>query len=396
VYIILHIEEGLDQFMKKSYDVVIVGGGIIGCSIAFELAKRGRRDVLIIEQEYLTSGATGRCGAGIRQQWGSVLNATLALEGTHIFENLEEYTGYSGDCGLNQGGYLIVAYAEKEWEQFQRNLEVQHSLGIDSRAVDLDGIREIVPHINTEGLLGACFNARDGHADPFHCTYAYAKGAQRMGVEIQTYTTVTGFKAENGRIHTVVTDKGDIQANIVVNATGGHAAQIAAMLGDELPIYPERHQILITEPVEHVMNPMVISFHRRFYVQQTPHGSVITGIGDPAEPVSFNIHSSWQYLEYNAWLVTQTLPALRNLRVVRQWGGLYDMTPDRSPIINEAESAEGFITISGFSGRGFMVAPRTAILVANHLTGQDDSIDIKLFSANRFITGDLLLEPSVV
>jgi sarcosine oxidase subunit beta len=120
------------------------------------------------------------------------------------------------------------------------------------------------------------------------------------------------------------------------------------------------------------------------------------GIGDPAEPVSLNISASWQYLEYNAWLVTQTLPAFRNLRVVRQWAGLYDMSPDRNPIINEAADAGGFITVAGFSGHGFMVAPRTAILVANHLTGQEDSLDIRRFSVDRYRTGNLLLEPSVV
>ena len=382
--------------MKKSYDIVIIGGGIIGCSVAFELAKRGRTDVLVIEREYLTSGATGRCGAGIRQQWGSKINATLAVESTYIFENLEEHTGYNGDCGLNQGGYLLVAYTEKEWEQFYKNLEVQHSVGIESYAVDLDGVKEIVPHINTEGMYGACFCAKDGHADPFHCTFAYAKGAQRMGVDIETYTTVTGFNVENDRIYNVITSKGDIRANTVLNCTGGHAAIIAAMVGDELPIYPERHQILITEPVAHIMDPMVMSFHRQFYVQQTPHGSVIMGIGDPAEPVSLNIRSSWQYLELNAYLITMTLPVFRNLRVVRQWAGLYDMSPDRYPIINEAHEAEGFFTIAGLSGHGFMVAPRIAILLANHLTGQADNLDINLFSADRYRTGELLQEPAVV
>jgi sarcosine oxidase subunit beta len=382
--------------MKKSYDVVIIGGGIVGCSIAFELAKRGRKDVLVIEKGYLTSGATGRCGAGIRQQWGSVLNATLAVESTHVFENLEEYTGYSGDCGLNQGGYLLVAYTEKEWEQFHKNLEVQHSLGIESYAVDLDGAREIVPHINTEGMYGACFCGKDGHADPFHCTFAYAKGARRLGVDIETYTTVTDLKVENGHIHTVRTTKGDVTAQVVLNCTNYNAAKMAALINEELPVFPERHQILISEPVAPIMGPMVMSFHRRFYVQQTPHGSVIMGIADPNEPVSFNIRSSWQYAEDNAHIVTQTLPAFRNLRMVRQWAGLYDMSPDRNPIINEAKEAAGFITVAGFSGHGFMVAPRTAILVANHLTGQQDSLDIKRFSADRYRTGELLLEPSVV
>ena len=217
-----------------------------------------------------------------------------------------------------------------------------------------------------------------------------------MGVDIETYTTVTGLGTENGRIRNVRTDKGDIQANMVINCTGGHAADIAAMLGDDVPLFPERHQILITEPVAPVMKPMVMSISRHFYVQQTPHGSVIMGIGDPNEPVSQNICSSWQYLEQSAFLITQTLPAFRELRVVRQWAGLYDMSPDRHPIICESENAEGFITIAGFSGHGFMVAPRTAILAANHLTGQVDSLDIERFSIDRFRTGELLVEPSVV
>ena len=382
--------------MKKAYDIIIIGGGIIGCSIAFELAKRGQTNILILEREYLTSGATGRCGAGIRQQWGSVLNATLAMESTHIFETLEEYTGYDGDCGLNQGGYLILAYTGKEWDQFQKNLKVQHSLGINSYAIDLYGIKELVPHINTDGMFGACFCAKDGHADPFHCTFAYAKGAKRMGVDIETYTTVTGFIIKNSRIHAVKTCKGVIQTNTVLNCTGGYAAQTASLVGEELPIYPERHQILITEPVARLMDPMVMSFDRHFYVQQTPHGSVIMGIGDPDEPVSLNTNPSWQFLEKSAYLITQTLPIFRGLRVVRQWAGSYDMSPDRYPVINEATGAKGFITIAGLSGHGFMISPRLAILLANHLTGKSDSLDINLFSANRFRTGGLPLEPSVV
>ena len=123
--------------MKKGYDAVIIGGGIVGCATAFELAKRGVTDILLLEKGFLTSGATGRCGAGIRQQWGSELNARLALESTQIFEQLEEYTGYPRSCELHQGGYLLVTYSEKEWAQFQENLKVQHALGIDVRAVDL-------------------------------------------------------------------------------------------------------------------------------------------------------------------------------------------------------------------------------------------------------------------
>ena len=380
---------------KKGYDTVIIGGGIVGCATAFELAKRGVKDILLLEKGYLTSGATGRCGAGIRQQWGSVLNATLAVESTQIFEQLEEYTGYKEKCGLHQGGYLLVAYTQKEWDQFQKNLEVQHSLGIDAFAVDAKDAKKFVPHINLDGLYGATFCQKDGHADPFHCTYAYAKGAERMGVEIATYTEATGFKVEAGKIAGVETSKGYVEAKQVINCANAWAPGLAAMVGEDIPVYGERHQILVTEPVAHLMDPMVMSFHRSFYVQQTPHGSFIMGIGHTEEP-GFNQKSSWMFLEEASSIITEVLPVLRKLRVVRQWAGLYDMSEDRNPVIDEAKEAKGFYSVCGFSGHGFMVAPRTAILLARYLTGEEDTLDIKRFSKERYKTGKLLLEPSVV
>ena len=344
--------------MKKAYDVIIIGGGIIGCATAFELAKRGITDILLIEKRFLTSGATGRCGAGIRQQWGSELNARIALESTHIFEHLEEYTGYTRSCGLHQGGYLLVAYTEKEWAQFQENLKVQHKLGIDSRAVDLKEAKEIVPYLNTDGMFGATFCQKDGHADPFQCTQAYAQGAKRMGVEFLTYTEVTGLQTKAGRIHAVETTNGTFEARTVINC-------------------------------------MVMSFHRSYYVQQTPHGSFVMGIG-PHEAPSYNFNSSWQFLEKNCAVMCEALPILRKLKVVRQWAGQYDLSPDCNPVIDEAAEAKGFYSVCGFSGHGFMVSPRIAILMANHLAGQEDSMDIKLFSKERYKTGKLLLEPAVV
>jgi len=382
--------------VKKAYDVVIIGGGITGCALAFELAKRGRRDILVIEKNYLTSGSTGRCGAGIRQQWGTALNATLARDSTYLFENLEEYTGYNGDCELHQGGYLIVAYTEAEWVQFKKNVELQQSLNIPVRLLNPGEAKEIVPYLNTGGLIGAAFCPTDGHANPFHCTFAYAMGAERMGAEIATYTEVTGLRTAGEKITGVETDKGYIEAGIVINAAGFNASKIARMAGVDVPVLPERHQILITEPVNHIMEPMVISFCHHIYCQQTPHGSFIMGIGDPSEPVSYNIHSSWAFLENCATQVTNVLPILKNIRVVRQWAGLYDMSPDRNPIIDEMKGVSGFYTVAGFSGHGFMVAPKTAIIIAQHLSGEIPDIDIRLFSADRYKTGQLLLEPSVV
>ena len=381
--------------MKKGYDAVIIGGGIVGCATAFELAKRGVTDVLLLEKGFLTSGATGRCGAGIRQQWGSELNARLALESIRIFEYLEEYTGYQRSCELHQGGYLLVAYSEKEWAQFQENLKVQHSLGIDARAVDLKEAREIVPLLNTDGMYGAIFCQKDGHANPFHCTQAYALGAKRMGVEIAAYTAATEFRVKDGHIAAVETSRGTVETILVINCANTRAPGLARLVGQDIPVCSERHQALVTEPVAPLMDCMVMSFLRSYYVQQTPHGSFVMGIG-PQEAPSFNFQTSWQNLERCCAVICEALPALRSLRVVRHWAGQYDLSPDRNPIIDEAEQAKGFYTVCGFSGHGFMVAPRVAALIANYLAGEEDSLDIGRFSAKRYETGELLLEPAVV
>jgi sarcosine oxidase subunit beta len=250
--------------------------------------------------------------------------------------------------------------------------------------------------LNTEGLYGATFCPTDGHADPFHCTFAYAKAAERLGVEISTYTEVMGLRTAGDKIAGVETAKGYVEAKTVVNACGFNAAVVAQMAGVDVPVKPERHQILITEPVAQVQGPMVMSFSYNLYCQQTPHGSFIMGIGDPSEPAGFNIRSSWKFLEDCSTVAVRILPLLKELRIVRQWAGLYDMSPDRSPIIDEMKGVKEFYTVAGFSGHGFMVAPMTAIILAQKLTGEPPSIDLNLFSADRYQTGKLLIEPSVV
>ncbi len=377
-------------------DVVIIGGGITGCSIAYNLARRGCRNVVVVERQYLAAGATGRCGAGVRQQWGTEMNCRLAKASVEFFERMNEELEYTRDVEFKQGGYLILAYTEKQLEQFKKNVALQNSLGIPSKLISPEEARRIVPHLNTEGLLGATFCGTDGHANPFHATQAYADAARRLGVKIYTYTEVTGIKVAGGRVQAVVTDKGEIATPVVVNAAGPYSAVVGRMAGLELPIYPERHQILVTEPVEPMQGPMVISFHHHLYCQQTPHGSFIMGVGDPNEPQSFNIHSSWQFLEEMAKQATWLLPVTRHLRVVRQWAGLYTMTQDRQPILGGHPELEGFYMAIGFSGHGFMIAPMTGQLMAELILGQKLSLPIDRLDVGRFARGELVLEPSVV
>ncbi len=383
--------------IKSSAQVVIIGGGIMGASMAYTLAKKGCKDVVLIEKSYLTNGATGRCGAGIRQQWGTEMNCLLSQKSVRMFENLSEELDYAAELiAFKQKGYLLVAYTEREMKLFKENIALQNSLNIPSRLLSPSEAKKIVNHINTEKLMGGAYCATDGHANPFHVTQAYVKAAERLGVKCYTYTEVLGILKDKGRVSNIVTDRGNINCDIIINCAGGHASQIADMVGVNLPIYPERHQVMVSEAVDKIQDPMVISFHHHLYIQQQPHGPFIMGHGDPNEPKSFNIKSSWQSAVGIAKAVSEVLPPLKDLKIVRQWAGLYDMSPDGQPVLGESPEVKGFYTAAGFSGHGFMIAPYTAKLMAQSVLGEETEMDIDMLNYHRFESGELILEPAVV
>ncbi len=382
--------------MLKTADVVIVGGGITGCSIAYNLAKKGVKNIVVLEKRFLASGATGRCGAGVRQQWGTEMNCRLSMESIKFFETANEELEYDGDIEFHQGGYLLVSSTEKEDMQFKKNVELQKSLGIPVDFLTPQEAKKIVPYLNTDIIRSATFCPKDGHLNPFLTTDAYAKAAKRLGVKFYTFTEVQGIKTENGKIKGVITNKGEISTNIVVNAAGGYSKLIADMVGVDIPVYSERHQILVTEPVEPMQDPMVMSFSLNIYCQQTPHGSFIMGRGDDNEPRDLRITSSWHFLDEMAKTVVELLPPIGELRVIRQWAGLYNMTPDKHPIYGPVKGLEGFYLAIGFSGHGFMLGPMTGLLIAEKILGEKNTIDISKLTLDRFERGELVFEPSVV
>ncbi len=382
--------------MNKTASVVIIGGGISGCAIAYNLAKKGVKDVIIIEREYLSSGATGRCGAGIRMQWGTEMNCRLAKYSVEFFETANEVLEYDGDVEFKQGGYLIIAATDKEVDQFHKNIALQNSLGIPSRYITPQEAKEIVPHMDETQILGAAFNPKDGHLNPFHTTQAYADAAVRLGVEIMKFTEVTAIDVENGKIKGVHTDKGYISTPIVVNAAGGYSQLIGDMVGIELPLFSERHQILVTEAVAPMQGPMFMSFSQNIYCQQTPHGSFIMGRGDPNEARDLRITSTWGFLEEMAKTCIRFLPPLKELRMVRQWSGLYNMSPDRQPIYGPVEGLEGFFLACGYSGHGFMFGPVTGVVIAESILGEKHTIPVDALGLDRFEKGLMVYEPSVV
>lgn len=308
---------------------------------------------------------------------------------------MDEELGYSRSIEFKQGGYLLLAYTRREAEQFRENVRLQQELGIPVSLLTPSEAREIVPILNTDCVHLATFCPTDGHANPFHVTYAYATAGKRLGVKIHTFTEAYDIMTESGKVEGVKTNKGTISTDVVICAAGPYSGVVARMVGLDIPFYPERHQILVTEPVEPVLGPMVMSFSRRFYCQQTPHGSFIMGMGDPKEKPGFSVSSTWEFLVEMAEEITKVLPPVGQLSVVRQWAGLYDMTPDAHPILGSTPCA-GLYLACGFSGHGFMLAPVTGKLISEIVCDEEPSIDIHGLDLGRFERGELVIEPSVV
>ena len=374
--------------MKNKADVVIIGGGVTGCGTAYNLAKKGVTDVVVLEKQFLCYGASGRCGGGIRQQFTTEANITLAMESVRIFEQLSQEL--ETDIEYDQGGYLIITYRD-EVEQFKKNVKLQNKLGLKSRFITPEEAKEIVPLLNIEPIAGATFCQTDGHANPFKVVHGYAKKAQEMGVEINKFTEVTGIDIDNGQITAVKTEKGTIKTNTVVNAAGGYSRDIALMAGVDIPNKPYRHEIMVTEPIEHVLDPMVISFKTGIYFSQQECGAIIGGIGDPAEPSSYNIRGSLPFLKRMAKTMMELVPAFGHLNVLRQWAGMYDVTPDAQPNLGWTEGVDRFCQANGYSGHGFMIAPKVTELIAELIVDEKTSMPIDDLNVKRFegeITGE--------
>lgn len=381
--------------MRKTADCVIVGGGVIGCALAYYLAREGLTDCVVLESGYLASGATGRCGGGIRQQWSTEENARLAIESVRAFEGLSREL--DADIEFLQGGYLVLAYTDEDVRQFHGNVALQRSLGLPVEVLSPEDVRgKIAPMLNTEGVRLATYCATDGSANPFLTTKAYADAARRLGTAVELHAPVTRVLADRGRVTGVETTRGTVSAPIVVNAAGSHSVLLARTVGIELPITPYRREILVTEPLERFFDPMIISFSLGIYFRQTSHGSVIGGFADPEQPEGFDQSSSLDFLVTMSKKLAHLMPALMSVKVVRQWAGLYDVTPDARPLLGATDGMEGFYQASGFSGHGFMIAPAVARLLAQSIAGKRPDIDIEPLNVRRFAEGKVKTERSVV
>ena len=380
--------------MSERKGAVIIGGGVNGLGTAYHLGKKGYTDVMVLEKSYINSGASGRNGGGIRQQWTSRENIRLAIESRKMFEDLQDEL--ETDIQFKQGGYLVLAFTDEEIQEFKDRVELQNEMGLNSEYMSPEEAKELVPELNISKVKGATFNDTDGTVYPFYVVNGYARALEDMGIEVRDHTEVLDIERDGKEIKSVKTEDGVIKTDTVVNAAGGWSSQVADMIDVKLPNNPYRHEIMVTEPYKQFLDPMVISFHHGIYFSQSEHGNIVGGIGNPDEEPGINQKSSLWFLKEMSKTLTDFMPLFNGVNMIRQWAGMYDTTPDAQPIIGPVPEVDRFYQLNGFSGHGFMVSPVVDKVTAELILGEKPSMDIERLSVTRFEDREIEAEGGVV
>lgn len=375
-------------------DVVIAGAGAIGLSIAHHLTQLGIRDVVVLDKDTLVKGATGRNGGGVRAQWNSVENIELAKRSIAMFKSFAQETGHN--VFMRQGGYLFLSRSEAQMAALTKAAAFQNQHGVRTQVIGLERAGELVPGLDTTGCIGATFNPDDGVLFPWPLVWGWRDSAQAGGARVITRTQITNISVRENRITSVNTTRGRIECNWFVNAAGAWSRELADWVGLSLPVRPERHEILVTEPLKPFLDPMLVDLSNGLYVNQDMRGELVGGLGTHTEE-SMDWSSSLDFMREFAKATVRLLPRLRDVRVLRQWAGSYDKTPDAKPILGVAEKGpQNFVQANGFSGHGMMISPMVGKLMAQAIAGRKPDLDLSPYALERFERGELEADPMVI
>jgi len=379
-----------------SAEVVIVGAGIMGCSIAYHLAERGLTDVVVLEKDFIGRGSTADAAGGIRMQFSTRANIELMQISMPYWEEFEERFGQF--INFRQQGYLFLLTSEENVAVFRKNLELQRSMGVPARWVTPDEIAELNPAVNLDGILGGTFCPRDGWADTSTSTMGFAQAARRMGVKIVEETEVTGVERDGDRISAVRAGDQSIAAGTVICAAGPYTGVFGELVGAHLPVQPVRRMSWVTGPFDAIPPtvPFTIEFERALYFHPEGNGFLF-GMTDPDEPVSWNRGVTQAWLEKTIDALVERAPAFVNATVRNGWGGLYEVTPDHNPLVGPVDGFANLLVAAGFSGHGFMQGPAIGKLMAELvIDGAFRSVDLSDFRPSRFSEGELSREHNVI
>lgn len=373
--------------MKRSAEVVIIGGGINGCSIAYNLSKENI-DTVLVEKGSLANGATGRSGAMIWNMWSQGHDKELAMVGTSAakkFAELEEELDYDIEYAPSDSLLLVAPGQEEDYRKAMANVE--KNLGISIEYLEPEAIEKVAPYIdvaNNPVVGGYHFlnHPLYAGANPFYTVEALTTNAKRAGAKICTYTQVTGIEVEKGKIESILTTKGKINTHIVINAAGAWSSDVAQMAGIKIPTMPYRDEAFITEPLEPLP---YLADCENMWSRQTKNGQIIAGeeIVPNREP-GYNAEASLGVLERTAHTMQQYIPKLGNVNILRHWGGFEDITPDELPIAGEVDELKGLILACGCNGFGFCFSQALGELITDLIIKQEKCKVMEYFNLRRF------------
>jgi sarcosine oxidase subunit beta len=347
------------------------------------------------KEEFFGLGATGRCAGGVRYQFATEVNIRLSLESLPMLERFPEETGQEVD--YNPCGYLIFLTREEDVAAFERNVALQHSLGVETEWLSGDEVRQRLPMMNLDDVFAATFHHKDGLADPNGVVMGYINQAQKMGVAAINNAEVTGIETKGGKVSAVHTNQGSIAAPVIVNAAGPWAGLIGQLAGVEIPITPIRRQMLTTTPLPELPAdfPFVIDFAQSLYFHREGDG-LLTGMSNQDEKPGFDQNVDEDFELVNLEAAVKRLPLLEKVGLVSHWAGLYEVTPDAHPIFG-ATGLEGFYLVTGFSGHGFMHGPIAGKLISEIiLNGEAKTVDVSTLDLARFEEQRFIHEYNVI
>jgi len=380
--------------LKDRYEVVIIGGGVHGLATAYYLAKLGVRDVAVLEKSYIGSGASGRNTAIIRSNYRTSEGVVFYDESVRLYEELSAELGFN--VLFSQQGHLTLAHTDSAVNGLRLRAEVNQLMGVESRLIWPDEIKRLVPAIDISSrprypIMAALYHSPGGIIRHDAVVWGYARGADRRGIAIHPFTEAIGIGTSDGQVISVQTTRGEIRTGTVVNATAGFCSTVARLVGFRLPIVTHPLQAFVTEPLTPFLDKIIVSANLHVYVSQTDRGELV--IGSEIDPYSsYSLKSTLPFLEATAAHILELFPCLREVRVLRQWTGVCDMTPDYSPIMGEVPGLKGFILDVGWGTYGFKAGPVSGKRIAELIvTGKTPDV-LKPFSITRFWEDQLLGE----
>ena len=374
--------------LPATADIAIIGAGAIGCSIAYHLARRGVTNVVVVERDAIGSGTTSKAAGGIRAQFSTPVEIEFSLASLEFFHRFSDEMG--GSCDFREHGYLYCLTSSEQVERYSRDIELQRSMGIDVRMISPDDARAIVPGLNIDDVLAATWGPRDGYAGVHEVVQAYARRARELGVQFCEGTTVTDVSLNGPRVTGIQTTAGVLSPGLVIDAAGPQAAVVGRLVGVQLPVYPRRRHIFVTDAFDGVQHPvpMVQDRGSGFYARSEMRSLLMSpGDAEDVGELTGDPPVDWTRLEETVQKAIRRIPSLGDAGIRSAWAGLRPLTPDEHGIIDHMPGLDNMLAAVGFCGHGFQHSPAIGMTVAEMIVDGRTNIDIGPLGLSRFAEG---------